>query len=166
MPRYKNEILNQIVTDFENRLEKAAQTFLEKTLSQVGHGGSSYENDTMNLYDSYGYAIFYDGKLLRSSTTPGVATKPRLWYGNQYFGSEILRQAFAGGDYKPSENKGYVVVFGALMPYGSILEEGGGNLKRKYKVIIFMEDEARKFGESVGLKNIVRDVRLRKYEVR
>lgn len=166
MNKYKNNVLNRLKTELEDRIENAAREFLEKTLSKVGNGDGSYHHDTYNLYDSYGYAIFLDGKVIRSSTTERTATEPRKWYGNEYFGNEILNEAFKNGNYKPSVSTGYVVVFGALMPYGSVLERGGGNLKDKYRVILFMEDEARRFGELIGIKVLKYDVKLGKYEVK
>lgn len=160
--RFKTDVVRKVSDQFVKDLEKEAKRFLSDVLSKVGKGGSSYKHDTKNLYDSYGYGIYLNGQVIASSTTKSVATEPRVWYGDKIFGAELAKKAFGEGGYKPS-SQGYVVVFGAVMPYGSILESGSGNLKRKYDVIVFMEDEAMKFGEGIGMKGIVEKVNVTSY---
>lgn len=93
----------------------------------------TYEHQTMNLYDSYGYGIYVNKQLKRIGflfSSP-QATTAKMWYGKKIRGREAI-QDFLKNEYTPT---GYIeLAIAAAMPYANILEEGKG-LKHKYKVI-------------------------------
>lgn len=168
--KYRNSQVQNLEGYFLDILEKEAQDFVGKTINEVkvGHPGGFYEHDTFNLYDSYGYGIYLDGRLLRSSATndtrPKKATEPRKWYRDEFFGKELMRKLFSDKGYKPAASKGYVVVIGAAMPYAIVLEKGlSHGMRMNYKVITFMDTEAAKFGNKFGIR--VKSVRREEHEI-
>jgi hypothetical protein len=134
-----------------------------------------FTNRTFNLHDSYGSAVYYNGKLIKRTIryvgqehyTTGKFygwewTKSRsvpnfrgirFYTGDQVdmTGREEVMDFFS--QYTPP-NKGLQLVVVAAMWYGLILEKGGGNLKRKYRVIsgarTIMDELAAKYGGSVS----------------
>lgn len=159
--RYKTDFVKRLVGSFEDKLELEARAFIDKMIS-----GVTYKHQKGNLYDSYGYGIFLDGKLLRSSATDGVrtATEPIKWYQDEHFGFDLMRKTFSDGGYKPSEKKGYVVVFAATAPYTNVLQYGlEHGLSQDYKVIAYMEAAAWEFGKDIA-PHLVKDVREGNYQ--
>lgn len=93
-----------------------------------------YTNRTFNLHDSYGSAVYYNGKLQNDTIyylSPN-ATEAKKWYGTNIKGHDELIDFLQ--DYQGSA-KGLELVIVAAMPYASILEDALGRVKRKYKVI-------------------------------
>ena len=92
-----------------------------------------YTHRTMNLHDSYGSAVYLNGKLVEKSVMllGSKATKVKSYKGSKLKGSEEIMKYFQS--YKPKSEMELVVA--AAMPYGVVLEKGGGGLRRKYKVI-------------------------------
>ena len=92
-----------------------------------------YTHRTYNLHDSYGSAVYLNGKLVEKSVMllGSKATKAKSYKGSKLKGSEEIIKYFRS--YKPKSELELVVV--AAMPYGVVLEKGGGGLRRKYKVI-------------------------------
>ena len=92
-----------------------------------------YTHRTLNLHDSYGSAVYMDGALVERSirTLPAQATKAKKYKGSEIRGAEEIIKYFRS--YKPKSEMELVVA--AAMPYGVVLEKGGGGLRRKYKVI-------------------------------
>ena len=92
-----------------------------------------YTHRTMNLHDSYGSAVYLNGKLVEKSVMllGSKATKAKSYKGSKLKGSEEIMKYFQS--YKPKSEIELVVA--AAMPYGVVLEKGGGGLRRKYKVI-------------------------------
>ena len=92
-----------------------------------------YTHRTYNLHDSYGSAVYLNGKLVEKSVMllGSKATKAKSYKGSKLKGSEEIMKYFQS--YKPKSDIELVVA--AAMPYGVVLEEGGGGLKHKYKVI-------------------------------
>ncbi len=134
-----------------------------------------FTNRTFNLHDSYGSAVYYNGKLIKRTiryvgqehlttdlytgwTWKGTRSFPNF-RGVRYHpddevrmtGREEVMDFFS--EYTPP-NKGLQLVVVAAMWYGLILEKGGGNLKRKYRVIsgarTIMDELAAKYGGSVS----------------
>ena len=92
-----------------------------------------YTHRTYNLHDSYGSAVYLNGKLVEKSVMllGSKATKAKSYKGSKLKGSEEIMKYFQS--YKPKSDIELLVV--AAMPYGVVLEKGGGGLRRKYKVI-------------------------------
>ena len=92
-----------------------------------------YTHRTYNLHDSYGSAVYLNGKLVEKSVMllGSKATKAKSYKGSKLKGSEEIMKYFQS--YKPKSEIELVVA--AAMPYGLVLEKGGGGLRRKYKVI-------------------------------
>ncbi len=91
---------------------------------------------TGNLRDSYGSAVYLRGELIEKSirTLSPIAQQRR----NGLSGAEEI-QSFLR-EYRPNGG-GLTLVVASTMPYSSILEEGGGNLSRSYRVIRGIEDK-------------------------
>ena len=92
-----------------------------------------YTHRTYNLHDSYGSAVYLNGKLVEKSVMMlgSKATKAKKYKGNEIRGAEEIIKYFRS--YKPKSDIELVVA--AAMPYGVVLEKGGGGIRRKYKVI-------------------------------
>lgn len=92
-----------------------------------------YTHRTYNLHDSYGSAVYLNGKLVEKSVMllGSKATKAKSYKGSKLKGSEEIIKYFRS--YKPKSAIELVVA--AAMPYGVVLEKGDGGLRRKYKVI-------------------------------
>ena len=109
----------------------------------------SYVHRTRNLRDSYGWCIFINKVAVRQgflSTSP-QSSKPKSWRGTDGItGRETIKSYFANYEAKePIE-----LVIAATMPYGEILENGGGNLKQKYRVISMSYEKLQKLANECG----------------
>lgn len=153
-------------------LRNAAQQRLTNDLIMEGerimkraYESRDFKDRTYNLHDSYGSAVYHNGLLVKDSirTLSPMATKPKKWYGELMYGHDEVVDYLMR--YKP-RSSGFQLVVVAQMPYGEILEEGRGNLKRKYKVISGINSEmsqaARdfmgKYGGRRGTKVTVRRI--------
>lgn len=94
------------------------------------------KNKTQNLHDSYGSAVYVDGRLIESSkffltsrAAHGVynSEKEELQYGR----NEI---EYFFKTYKPV-SKGFELVTAAAIFYAEILTEASGGQRKKYRVI-------------------------------
>lgn len=117
---------------------------------------NEFQNRTGNLEDSYGAAVYYEGRMIEGTqyTLTPHATESKNWYGRKLSGhNEIVRYLRT---YRP-RTKGLSMIVVAAMPYGEILEKGQGNLYRKYKVITganaFMRQLAQKWAGKFGRKS-------------
>lgn len=92
-----------------------------------------YTHRTYNLHDSYGSAVYLNGKLVEKSVMllGSKATKAKNYKGSKLKGSAEIMKYFRS--YKPKSEIELVVA--AAMPYGVVLEKGGGGIRHKYKVI-------------------------------
>ncbi|MGL5732083.1 MAG: hypothetical protein ACRCX5_13305 [Bacteroidales bacterium] len=125
-------------------LKEKAVNIVAKSLAKDGEAvirkafdTSDYMKDkTQDLHDSYGCAVYYNGRLIESSkyiltsrATMGVYNykEDELQYGR----NEI--QAFFKS-YK-AVPKGFELVTAVAMFYGQYLQDASGNQRRKYKVI-------------------------------
>lgn len=120
---------------------------------------NEFTNRTNNLEDSYGAALYYDGVLLPETLyyhEPKAIT-PKKWKGKLVSGHDEMMDYFR--KFKPRK-KGFTLVLVAAMPYGEILERGGGNLHRKYRVIVganeIMRTLAAEYNGFFGRRRIAR----------
>lgn len=116
-------IIEPLIEDGEKVLRTAIET-------------ADYTHRTHNLEDSYAFAIYHDGYMVEDTMRflyPNPkATERKEWYNAFYYGRYEAEEYLL--NYRP-RTKGISFVMIAAMPYGEVLEHGGGNLKRKYKVI-------------------------------
>jgi hypothetical protein len=99
----------------------------------------TYEHRTKNLHDSYGYGVYSGGTLVRHGfLCSAQATKGKNWYGERLKGRDEITQYLQS--YK---SEGIELVIVVAMPYGEVLENGGGRYKyhQKYKVISMSYDK-------------------------
>ncbi|MGN0929348.1 MAG: hypothetical protein ACI4N3_01775 [Alphaproteobacteria bacterium] len=171
--KFKGELIRSLV----NILAEKGQVAIENAYKYRG-----YTNRLYNLHDSYGSAVYVDGILDKNTiryldpemskkglSMGWVWTKGRSmpdFRGNRRLeGDEILmngREEVMDFFQHYSAPKGTIcLVIVAAMFYASILEQGGGRLKRKYAVISDGKNELNKlayeFGGSVERINKFRD---------
>ena len=106
---------------------------------QTAYNRRDFTNRTYNLHDSYGSAVYVDGRLIKSSVR--YAGSPIAKAGKVYE-DELIEGRFeidAFFDWFKPHKKGVDLVVIATMPYADILEKGAG-LRRKYKVISGAKD--------------------------
>ena len=123
---FMNQLIQKLTDDGEKLVRRAYET-------------RTFENRTYNLHDSYGSAVYVDGKLIKSSVR--YAGSPTAKAGKIYE-DELTEGRFeidAFFDWFKPRKKGVDLVVIATMPYADILEKGAG-LRRKYKVISGAKD--------------------------
>lgn len=105
-----------------------------RKLVENAYNTREFSNQTYNLHDSYGCAVYYNGILQSDSiyTMKSQADEPKHWYGKPIYGASEITDFFL--EYRLN-SKGFDLVVAAAMPYASILEHGEGSLTRKYRVI-------------------------------
>lgn len=115
---------------------------------------ATFEDQTHNLSDSYGAAVYKDGVLLPNTIaylSPEAEVAKKWIDGKFHYGHVEMMNYFM--NYRPKA-KGYSLVLIAAMPYYAVLEYGGGGLRNKYKVISgansFMRDLAKEIDERFG----------------
>lgn len=120
---------------------------------------NEFVNRTGNLEDSYGAAIYYDGVLQEDSIyyREPKAISAKKWKGSTIKGHDEMLSYLRS--FKPRK-KGLTLVLVAAMPYGEILERGGGRLLRKYKVIVganeILRSLAAEYGGMFGRRRVAR----------
>lgn len=109
-----------------------------------------YTHRTYNLYDSYGYGVYVEGRLVRRGflQRSPQATDPRKWEGENVRGRDEILEYLASV-YEPSQD--IELVIAAAMPYAPVLESGKG-LRHKYKVISMSNDLLRGIAPKYGGK--------------
>lgn len=125
---------------------------------------ADYTHRTYNLYDSYGYGIYVDGKLKRSGflTNTATATEGKRWYKDTVKGRERLEE-FLSSEYKATKGIDMVVV--AAMPYAHALENQSSGQKRKYRVISMAFDKLKALSDKIP-KSAVYNISASKREVK
>lgn len=148
MAKQANRFIDQFIDHLADEGEAAIRT---------AYRHKDFTNRLYNLHDSYGSAVYYNGRLVKRSIrylgpekhTKGIEgtgwqwTKARSmpdFRGTRYFpgdqidmtGREEVMDFFS--QYTPPST-GIQLVVVAAMWYASILEKGGGNLRRKWRVI-------------------------------
>jgi hypothetical protein len=169
---YLNKFIDELANDGERAIKEAYAT-------------REFRNRSFNLKDSYGSAVYVDGKLIKRTIRylgPEDATnalsvgwiwdKPRSLpdfrgarrlTGDeiQMTGREEVMDFFS--HYVPS-GKGIELVIVAAMWYANVLEKGGANLRRKWRVIsgaaTFMYSLQRKYGGFIEPINTYRDLSI------
>lgn len=118
-----------MITRLLDSLEKEGKRILAECESE-----HDYVHRTHNLYDSYGYGVYYKGKLERKGflTPSPTATEPNEWYGVAVSGRDRIEE-FLKSEFEPS--RGVDLVIAAAMPYAYVLENASGGQHRKYRVI-------------------------------
>lgn len=110
------------------------------------------KNKTQNLHDSYGSAVFYNGKEI-PNTRRYVGRKAVVGkvdpQGNLILGRAEIDNFF--DTYKSSFN-GFELVTAAAIFYASILEKGSGRLRRKYRVISGIDSDLMALASKTGGK--------------
>lgn len=118
-----------MITKLLDALEKEGKRILAECEQE-----RTYTHRTQNLYDSYGYGVYYNGKLQRkgflSASETAIETKD--WYGVEISGREQIEN-FLMSEYKSP--KGMELVIVAAMPYAEVLENASSGQHQKYKVI-------------------------------
>ena len=126
----KDYFMNQLIQKLTDDGEKLVRHAYEMR---------TFENRTYNLHDSYGSAVYVEGRLIKSSVR--YAGSPIAKAGKVYE-DELIEGRFeidAFFDWFKPHKKGVDLVVIATMPYADILEKGAG-LRRKYKVISGAKD--------------------------
>lgn len=110
-------IVNLVKQTMVVNLSKLADELLE--YAQERH---EFKNRTFNLEDSYGYAIYDDGKVVVKTLSSPKATKSKVINGTSYRGHSVASQFL--DEYKPQNGISLVVVAG--MYYAADLEDTFG----------------------------------------
>lgn len=135
--KVKSGSLNSLVEHLSGEADKIIKAELESV---------TYRNDTDNLHDSYGWGIYINGKLMKSGYQTQNALAPRIWEREPLYGRDAITDFLERG-YKPHDGIDLVIV--VAMPYGQILQEGGGNLKRKYEVIAIAQNQLKALSRKI-----------------
>ena len=124
-----------MITRLIDALEKEGKRILSECESE-----RTYQHQSLNLFDSYGFGVYYNGKIEREGflTATQTATETKKWYGKEVDGREQIEN-FLNKEYKPS--KGVELVIAAAMPYAHALENASSGQKQKYKVISMSYDK-------------------------
>lgn len=124
-----------MITRLIDALEKEGKRILSECESE-----RTYQHQSLNLFDSYGFGVYYNGKIEKKGflTATQTATETKKWYGKEVDGREQIEN-FLNKEYKPS--KGVELVIAAAMPYAHALENASSGQKQKYKVISMSYDK-------------------------
>ena len=156
-----NTLIDELAKDGYEAIKLAYQT-------------KDYTDRTYNLHDSYGSAVYNNGKLIkRTISYVGQEKYTRGRYTGWIWNKSRSAPNFRGDRFHPGDEvemtgreevmdffsqytppgRGLQLVIIAAMWYGTILEKGGGNLKKKYRVIsgakTIMDAFAKKYHGSV-----------------
>lgn len=131
------ELVNMLTEDGQNVINACVQE-------------ATYTHRSKNLYDSYGYCVYLNGKVCKMgflSVSP-EAKEPKSWYGKKITGRSEIKKFFEN---EYSATNGILeLVVAATMPYGTILENGSGRVKHKYKVISMSYDKLQQLKTKYG----------------
>ena len=147
------------VQDYKQKYIEQYAAYLSsegKRLLNKAYMTADFKKDkTQNLHDSYGCAVYYNGKYVlgtRTVLSPRANTPRYNTYTNQEeYGQQEIHKFF--DSYKPAAN-GFVLVFAVAMFYGYFLENKSGKLKRKYKVISGINSDLEALAKKTGGKVI------------
>lgn len=118
-------------------LSKRGNEIATKALASTE--GHTYQRRTGNLGDSYVWCVYEKGKPVAYGTArPQSATTARHIFNRDMYGSSEAKD-FAYS-FKASP-KTISLVVAAVMPYAKVLENGGANIKHKYRVISGAREE-------------------------
>lgn len=124
----KDEAIRKVA----NYLSNKGREIVNKAYQEANYN----KDKTQNLKDSYGSAVFHDGKLLDYTvyTFSSRATQGRFnKYTNELeYGRYEINEFFK--NYQATPNS-FELVTAVAMFYGEYLQEGSGRIRKKYKVI-------------------------------
>jgi len=128
-----------------------------KELVETAYRSSEFEDDTYNLRDSYGYAVYYNGKVKAFGGLDGrKATTPK----KQSVNSKT--KSFGRDDFEQyvkmygAKSYGFELIVVAVKFYAGFLEDGT-RTNRKYKVISQIWDKMEDFGSQ--FKGTIKQIR-------
>lgn len=134
----KNSLKNQAVAEIVRELSDKGYELIVKAYNNANYD----KNQTQNLHDSYGSAVFYNGKLYPNSkrymTNRAVGGRYNTLSGEVEYGRAEVDKFF--DNYIPIP-KGFELVCVVAMFYGEIIAKGlQSNVGTKYRVISGIED--------------------------
>ncbi len=118
-----------------------AEAELAKAKAAVGNGGSSYNNQTFNLSDSYVALVYYKGKRIKTIYDPSSKQATQKMTGYERMDSDYGRREainFAGS-YQPTELKGFEIVIAACAVYGVYLEKPNTRTYRQANYVVLAD---------------------------
>lgn len=133
------------ISELVKFLSREGQRIVDTELSKV-----TYTYRTLNLRDSYGWGVYVDGKLVSKGYTANSDGIKKKWYDENITGHEAIVE-FIEQKYKP--HPGIDLVVAVAMPYGEILQDGGGNVKKKYEVINISRNALRDLASKLNNAN-------------
>lgn len=142
-----------MITRLLDTLEKEGKRILAECEQE-----RTYTHRTHNLYDSYGFGVYLNGKLQRKGflSSSETATKTKKWYGQEISGREQIEN-FLMNEYKTGKSIELVIV--AAMPYAEVLENASSGQHQKYKVISMSYNKLKELSNGVkgsSVSNIFR----------
>lgn len=104
-----DDSINIIKNIFQNQVMSGLRKLGKEALkyAQDNHG---FKNQTMNLEDSYGYAIYYNGSIVEMILSDKKANEPRKYKGETWWGRDAA-EAFLRS-HQPKDGYSLVVVAG------------------------------------------------------
>lgn len=127
------------VQSVTNELARHGNRIINECINEI-----TYQHDTYNLHDSYGFGVYHKGSLVKHGTLERNASKSKMWYGEEIKGSEEIIKFL--NSYKASN--GFELVVAAAMPYAEVLENASSRQKKKYKVISMAFDKLEEISRS------------------
>lgn len=130
-------VLGKYVRRMVSFLDKEGRRIMQECISE-----KTYKNRTSNLVSSYGYGVYYKGKLVKIGIAPNVTGYSsgygKKWEGREIFGydeiARFLEPSRGENGYKPNPES-LELVIAAAMPYGEFVERKG------YRVISMAYDK-------------------------
>lgn len=122
-------LVDKYVSQLADKLIKKGKDLVKEAILTKTYGHQTY-----NLHDSYGAAVYYNGRLIREYyNSPSKAQEPKKHESGVFvYGADDIKEYFQL-EFKPS-TRGLSLVVVSSMWYGETLEKGKG-LKKKYQVI-------------------------------
>ena len=121
-----------------------------KELVASAYNSREFKNDTYNLRDSYGYAVYYNGKVKVFGGLDGkkatVTNQESIGSKNRSFGRDDLEQYVK---MYGAKSYGFELIIVAVKFYAGLLEDGT-RTNRRYKVISQVWDKMEDFGSQVN----------------
>lgn len=143
------KIKSGYLNNFATKLASDGEKLIQKAYTMADYD----KNKTQNLHDSYGSAVYYNRKLYPGTKrffTKKATTSKYDPYEDEYItGRRAIENFFA--TYRPATDDFQLVVAVAMF-YGGIIEKGlqGGQISRKYKVIMMIGDDVRELADKIG----------------
>lgn len=134
-------IRDRAVRLYVDKLSSIGQEIVDNELANI-----SYNHDTYNLHDSYGWCVYVGGKIAHMGFAGAKqASKRKKWHGKEISGREEIKDLFENR-YKP---KSFIeLAVGVAMPYGMVLEE-----KLKYEVFAVAADSVKRAANRIKTRS-------------